>query len=59
MNTKKPTWPEQLTIPRSTLEDLYSELRELSEGRGAHQAAAESAIRFLFEELGEPGAGDE
>lgn len=50
---------DQVTIPRETLEELYAELRELSEARGAHRAAAETAIRFLFEELGEPGAGDE
>lgn len=44
---------------RADLENLYSELRELSEGRGAHKAAAETAISALFEILGEPGAGDE
>ena len=50
---------EIVAIDKSELTGLYSELRELSEGRGAHRAAAETAINALFEILGEPGAGDE
>lgn len=49
---------ETVTIERAVMEDMLAELRELSEGRGSHKAAAETAIRFLFEELGEPGAGE-
>lgn len=55
----KKSIPQLVEIPKDTLEELLGELRELSEGRGAHHAAAERAINFLFEELGEPGAGDE
>ena len=47
-----------VVIDSGELANLYIELRELSEGRGAHHAAAERAINFLFEELGEPGAGE-
>lgn len=55
----KKSIPQLVEIPKETLEELLGELRELSEGRGAHHAAAERAINFLFEELGEPGAGNE
>lgn len=47
-----------VVINHGDLLDLYGELREMSEGRGMHKKAAETAISYLFEELGEPGAGE-
>lgn len=48
-----------IAIDAAELRAAYIEMRELSEGRGAHQAAASHGIDFLFQALGEPGAGDE
>lgn len=47
-----------IVINESDLLDLYGQLREVSEGRGAHREAAETAINYLFDVLGEPGAGE-
>lgn len=47
-----------VVLDKAELMQHYAELRELSEGRGAHHAAAERSINYLFEALGEPGAGE-
>lgn len=47
-----------IVINESELLDHYGQLREASEGRGAHREAAETAINYLFDVLGEPGAGE-
>lgn len=47
-----------IVIDEGDLLDLYGQLREASEGRGAHREAAGTAINYLFEVLGEPGAGE-
>jgi len=47
-----------VVIDRAELLDHYADLREEHEGRGAHRNAADKAINYLFEALGEPGAGE-
>lgn len=47
-----------VVIDKSELLDHYGQLREASEGRGTHREAAEAAINYLFDVLGEPGAGE-
>lgn len=47
-----------VVIDESYLLDLYGQLREASEGRGANREAAEAAINYLFDVLGEPGTGE-
>jgi hypothetical protein len=41
-----------VVIDRAELEDHYAYLRELVEGLGMHKKAAETAIAYLFDELG-------
>lgn len=47
-----------VVIRHDELAHTYGVLRELSEGRGLHKKAADMAINYMFEELGEPGAGE-
>lgn len=47
-----------VVIDRSELLAHYEDLREEIEGRGALFNGAEKAINYLFEALGEPGAGE-
>lgn len=47
-----------VVIDHVELHSHYADLREESEGRGAHRNAADKAINYLFEVLGEPGAGE-
>lgn len=47
-----------IIIDKAELEAVYYEMRELAEGREAYRVAAEHGITFLFEALGEPGAGE-
>lgn len=47
-----------VVIDRDELMQHYGELREAHEGRGNSRQAAEAAINYLFEALGEPGAGE-
>ena len=47
-----------VVIDRAELTDHYVALREMHEGRGLSPLAAEKAIEYLFEALGEPGAGE-
>ena len=47
-----------VVIDHVELNSHYADLREESEGRGAHRNAADKAINYLFEVLGEPGAGE-
>lgn len=47
-----------IEIDRMELEGHYIALREAAEGRGAYKLAAELAIDYLFDVLGEPGAGE-
>lgn len=49
---------EDVVIPREHLEELYAEVRDLS-GLGRSAAAVDQVVEFLFEVLGEPGAGNE
>lgn len=47
-----------IEIDVAELLDHYGSLREIHEGRGESGAAAQMAIDFLFEILGEPGVGE-
>ena len=47
-----------VVIDRTELLAHYGDLREEVEGRGAIRNGAEKAINYLFEVLGEPGAGE-
>ena len=47
-----------VVIDRTELLAHYGDLREEVEGRGAIRNGAETAINYLFEVLGEPGAGE-
>ena len=47
-----------IVIDQDELLAHYGDLREASEGRGAHREAAEAAINYLFDVLGEPGTGE-
>ena len=47
-----------VVIDRTELLAHYGELREMHEGRYVSALAAETAINYLFEVLGEPGAGE-
>ena len=47
-----------VVIDRDELLAHYGELREMHEGRYVSVLAAETAINYLFDVLGEPGAGE-
>lgn len=47
-----------VVIDHTELLAHYGELREMHEGRYTSALAAEKAINYLFEVLGEPGAGE-
>lgn len=47
-----------IQIDKTDLLNHYYALREASEGLGAHRVAADMAIDYLFDILGEPGAGE-